>query len=159
MTSKWFSTHERILLKTKSQFYVLPLRSLRGGRPTRLDTILSNRVASRSLDASSGDHRTGAKYNRIDQTPAIARRFARRRLSCKIGALVLLQFLEFGVDALGCDLVTPGTVAVVPSVPTVPLYCKGPAVQLPRFGEGLPAKYSEFHNMDHCFQISNIKFF
>jgi hypothetical protein len=53
--------------KIKSQSNVLPLHSLRGGRPTRLDTILSNRVASSIIDASSGDHRTGAKYDLIAQ--------------------------------------------------------------------------------------------
>ena len=72
---------------------MLPLRSLRGSRPTRLDTILSNRIASSKIVASSGDHRTGAKYDLIDRTPAIARRFARRKLSRRIGALVWSQFL------------------------------------------------------------------
>jgi hypothetical protein len=33
--------------KTKYQVNVLPLRSLRGGQPTRLDTTLKSKVASR----------------------------------------------------------------------------------------------------------------
>ena len=56
-----FCSFKWIKKKTKSRFYVLPLRSLRGGRLARLDTILSNRVASSILDCNSGYHRTGAK--------------------------------------------------------------------------------------------------
>jgi hypothetical protein len=52
--------------------------------------------------------------------------------------------LWFGVDAFGCDLVTPGKIAVVPRDPTVPLYRKWPVGQPPRFDEGHPVECSEF---------------
>ncbi len=44
MSEAWSSA--LLLKKTKYQFYVLPLRSRRGGRPTRLDTTLSDKIAS-----------------------------------------------------------------------------------------------------------------
>ena len=47
--------------KTKHHFNVLPRRALRGDRRIRLDTTLSNRVASSSHTSNSGTHRTGAK--------------------------------------------------------------------------------------------------
>ena len=49
--------------KTKYQVNVLPLRSLRGDRPTRLDTTLRSKVASSILCSSGRNHRTGAKYD------------------------------------------------------------------------------------------------
>ena len=62
----------------------------------------------------------------------------------------------FGIDAFGCDLVTPGTIAVVPLVQTVPLYCKWPVVQPPWFDEGYPVECSEFSRELNRDKVSTI---
>ena len=47
--------------KTKYQFTVLPRRSLRGDRHTRLDITLSDKITSSNFAAICQIYRTGAK--------------------------------------------------------------------------------------------------
>ncbi len=81
--------------KTKPHINVLPLPLILRVRPTRLDTTLSDKVASSDPRCPYRLHRTRPKYDRIDRSPASALRLARRKLSRRIGALVWSQFLVF----------------------------------------------------------------